>query len=271
MFLSNSKLIKQDVLAELPEDIVDDFIKTYCSDNDNKGIKIPVTFTFPQQQPTGPFILLQYMRGSENEDLASIGNIQGNIHSGQQGNTKLTKLLIHVDGGKAYVELPEPVHEVYEVREATNYTLKDNRIYVRNIPPYADGKHYLHVTYAQKLDRPEPELNPYGIVMDEQVVVDTCSTNMNTLRCLSGIMKALNIYLKSTLEANSDIQLPTIQDLGTDLLDQINSPETTISGQQLYYRRLTISYTVTHTLPTNAGLHIDKYQIQSGGRGEQFD
>ena len=148
--LSDSKLMRQEVLAGLPDRLVDDFINTYCNDKPNQGKPIQVATTFPAQAPTNPFILVQFKQGVEAQDDSSIGNVQGSVYDAQQGNTVVKKLPVHTDKQKAFIELPEPAYGVYHVKEVTDYSFKNNRVYVPYFPFYDDQQHLMTVTYYQK-------------------------------------------------------------------------------------------------------------------------
>lgn len=268
-FLADSNFIRQDVLANLPSDLVESFINTYCSDQGHKGMAIPVTMTFPQQAQTNPFILVQFKQGVEAPEDSSIGNIQGSIYSSNQGDEVVAKLPIVTKNGQAYINLPEHVYSVYHIQEVTQFKFKDNKVYLPYFPFYETGQHYAHVTYERKADKSGKELIPKGIMEQQKVVVDFCSMNMETLRCMVGILTSVSIFLKDTLEANSDIELPTISTEGTDLVMELNDPTTSVSGQQVYYRRMTISFKSLHTLPISAGSHVNKYHtgIRLGNGG----
>ena len=96
----------------------------------------------------------------------------------------------------------------------------------------------------------------YGINLQEVCVVDFVSNNQDTLRCLSNILLAITIYLRQTLEDNSSIYLPNVSTQGNDLIQEINTASNSVTGQQLFYRRLTITYKTTQVLETNAGDRI---------------
>lgn len=248
--------MRQEVLAGLPDRLVDDFINTYCNDKPNQGKPIQVATTFPAQAPTNPFILVQFKQGVEAQDDSSIGNVQGSVYDAQQGNTVVKKLPVHTDKHQAFIELPEPVYGIYHVKEVTDYTFKNNRVYVPYFPFYDDQQHLMTVTYYQKTNKAQADVLPMGIVEQEQVAVDFCATNLDSLRCMVGLLTAISIYLKDTLEANSDIQLPTISTEGTDLVTEFNDPTNSVTGQQLFYRRMTVSFKSLHTLPVGVGEKI---------------
>ena len=253
--------MKNNVLVNLPEKTVDGFIKAYCNDGSNKGLDIPVSTTFPAQAQGNPFILVQFKQGVESKEDASIGNIQGSIYNAQQGDEVVKKLPVQVEDNKAYLELPEQAYDVYHVKEVTDFTFKDNRVYVPYFDFYKNIPHYMTVTYSLKTDKASADMSPIGIMEDEQVVVDFCSTNMDTLRCMVGLLTAISIYLKGIMESNSDIELPTINTEGTDLVMEVNSPTESVAGQQIFYRRMTISFKSLHTLPVNVGVKTDTLHI----------
>ena len=260
-FLSDSYIVKEEILPNLPDRLVTDFVDTYCNDDNHKGINIPVTMTFPQQSQNHPFVLVQFKQGVEAKEDASIGNVQGSVYNSLEGDSVVAKLPITTEGSQAYIELPEEVFKVYAVKETTTYKLSENRVYVPYFDFYKNGTHYMHITYARKTNKKEANMLPKGIVEQEQVVVDFCSTNMDTLRCMVGLLTATSIYLKDTLEANSDIELPSISTEGTDLIMEVNNPTESVSGQQIFYRRMTVTFKSLHTLPVNAGDNKYDYHL----------
>ena len=60
------------------------------------------------------------------------------------------------------------------------------------------------------------------------------------------------------MEENANIYLPEIELNGMDMIEDVNSGDNSIGGQQLFYRRLQITYHVTQTIRQGAGEDIKK-------------
>lgn len=269
-FLSDSNFLKDTLLPDLPTDIVNSFIDTYCSDGTHKGINIPVVTTFPQQNQGEAFILVQFKQGVEDQDKASIGNVQGSIARLNVGADITEKLpvLLKEDNNEtiAYLQPTKPPAEIYSVHESTYFNEdEDGLVEIPYFDFYKDKTHYYHISYAPKLeDVADTRQIPKGMVLSEQVAVDFCATNIDVLRCMTSILSAIQVYLKDALNQNSAIDLPTLSLEGTDLVLEVNDPTTSISGQQVYYRRMNISFTTVDTVPINTQDPVTDNHINVG-------
>lgn len=261
MYLSNSKVLKKMLLQDLDEDIVNSFIHTYCTDNGNQGTEIPIYTMFPNEPPTTAYILCQFEASEEDVEHESLGNVVGDFISGSSGQEIQETLDIKVDDNKnAYVETTYPISEVLSVVQVSKYNQTDtNKIEIPYIDVYSDTSvlHKLTVFYSMKDENPLTNNNtlPLGVEMKEKAVIDFLSPNLDVLRCLQPIMLAANIYLKQQLEQNSNVHLPFVNLQGSDqvaTLSADNSP----NSQNLYYRRMTITYKVTQAISQNMGVPL---------------
>lgn len=75
----------------------------------------------------------------------------------------------------------------------------------------------------------------------------------------------IEVYLRRTLEENGTIYLPSVEMNGMDMVEQANSETNSVNGQQLYYRRLAVTYHVTQTIDQGTKL-LD--EIHSELKGE---
>lgn len=259
--LSNSYIIKQEILAQLPDKIADSFIDTYCTDDGHHGKGIPVYYTFPETPPRTAFLLVQFKGSTEDDDSSVLGGLEGPLSDNDEGDTIHERLTVKVDEEHhAYLEPTNTVKYVRSIPQTNQYKLDDNRIYI----PYIDGLEGKHIDvyYAIKTTR-RGKIYPIGINTKEGVTVDFIASNTNVIRCLSAIFTYIRIYLKKSLEENGSIYLPMIEMNGMDLIAD-NQANNSIPGQQLYYRRLQITYHVTQTISKGAGELLSEFKIKEG-------
>jgi len=275
-FLSSRSTLEDNILSDLPDDIVEPFINTFGYDSN--GIakqEIPVLFTFPSNKEQGTFILVQYEGSQEDGDNSSLGNLQSGIYDYAEGNEIKEKSYVQVDNSGdnpiAFIQMKNDVYSVDNIMEISgsdNLKFKDNKIFVPYMDLYKNYKVPVTVFYTVfRKHRDGGNINHkdvmgYGINLQEVCVVDFVSNNQDTLRCLSNILLAITIYLRQTLEDNSSIYLPNVSTQGNDLIQEINTASNSVTGQQLFYRRLTITYKTTQVLETNAGDRITDVEAE---------
>lgn len=241
---------------------VDNFIKTYCSGKGNKAIDIPIYFTFPDELPSTPFLLVQFKAGDEAHEENAIGNLVGNITSNYEGMELREHLPVVVttdsNGNKvAQVTPKHPIYQVYSVRQSTTFTYDNHTITLPYVSTF-DKDSYVDVIYSVNNKELNPDLKectviPTGITTIEQVAVDFCSNNLNELRYMTAIFKAIKSSWQTLLSSNGNLYLPTITLQGTDLLSEVTGANNSVLGQQLYTRRLEVTYHVTNSI--NRALH----------------
>ena len=273
--LNNSYIIKEDILKDLPTDIVDSFIDTYSSDT-GKGKSIPVKLTFPSN-PTGEtFILAQFESSVEDPEDAPLGMLEGVAVSQAEGDVIQERALVQVDtDNNAYIELSNTPYKIQGIKETNGYTFTkgQSKVTIPYISPYSSGEHYLHVLYSvYKKDSDGNEIedvmvNQFGSNSTEGVSLDVCSTNIDTLRCLHGIIYNISIYLKHSLQNNYNIILPQLKVSSVDLMTDFNGPSDSVNGQRYYTRRYELSYKVTQTITPKAGFQVDTLNINYQVKG----
>lgn len=266
--LGNSYIIRQDILSQLAKSnpkIVESFINTYCTDEPNKGKHIPLYFAFPETPPTTAFLLVQFKGSEEDTDNEVLGGNEGNYRDNSEGDIVHERLLVQTDSNSAFVQPKQPVKRVYSIVQTNSWDLvSSNRINVPNLDVFKDQNSYFDVYYSVLQDE-EGKSYPIGINTQEGVTIDSISSNVNTIRCLSAIFNYIEVYLRRTLDENGNVYLPQISMNGMDMVQDANNPNNSVNGQQLYYRRLTITYHVTQTLDQGAGKVLDKINTEIKG------
>lgn len=254
--LANPYIIKQEILSQLPNKIVDNFINTYGIGKGNHGVEIPLYFAFPQTPPKTAFLLAQFKGSQEDEDNAVLGNYQGNLVSNDNGSLTHEKLPVVVDGKQAYLQPSKPIKSVYSIPQTNVYEVRDNKVYIPYLPVYnKDSKFDLFYIIKEENTG---QSYPIGINTIEAVTIDFISNNTNTIRCLSGIFVYIETYLRKSLEDNGAVFLPSVELNGMDMVQDVSTEENSLGGQQLYYRRLTVNYHVTQTIKQNMNQTLDK-------------
>jgi len=273
-FLSSRYITSEDILSELPDDIKNPFMNTYGLYSGAEGKEIPVTFTFPDVKQQEAFILIQFKGADEDVDNSSIGNVQANIASYQEGNELKERLPVSVDevnGTKSYyVETSKPIFSLSNIPEisgSSEFKFSGNRIELPPLP-FLNTKFIITVYYsAMRTDSngnimKDKDVVRYGVNLIEGYTIDFCSTNQDTLKCLTVLLLATMVYLRKTLEDNDDFYLPTITLNGSDLIEEVNSATNASYSQQLFYRRAEITYKTTQSIMSDAGDRLNGINIE---------
>lgn len=249
--LTNSEYLKENILNSFPDEMVDSFINTYCTDGNHLGKKINTYFAFPTTAPTTAFLLFQFKGSEEDEDSSVLGSMEGQTVPNSMGNVVHEKLLVHTQDQTAWVEPTQDIYSIVSIPQTTKYSVQDNKVYFTYIPPYDDGKHKIDLYYNTKVDKDGYSV-PLGINTSEGATIDFVCSNISTIRCLSAIFTYIRVYLKQTLEENYNVYLPTIEMNGMDVIEDTKSNG--LDSQPLFYRRLTVTYKVTQTIDQNTSL-----------------
>lgn len=263
-------------MADFDEDIRNSFIKTFCRDSDNKGTEIPVTFTFPEsKQDKQAFILIQYKGGEESE--SDLGSITGVSRESTETEETIETLEVQVeerDQGKVcYLKPTKQVADVETIYNfAGSYRVADGRVYLESpileqylelgesisfkimYTAYTEGIVYSSPSQPYKVD--------YGYNLLETFTIDSVSNNMDTLRCLDALLRTVLIYMRSTPHEQIEYRLAHLVFMGSDLIQEINTPTNSINGEQLFYRRAEISYDSTYSIQVSKGSNIKDADIR---------
>ena len=252
--LGNSTLIRSEVMGDLPTDLVDDFVATYCTDGSNRGLGIPVYFAFPTTPPKTVFLLAQYKGSVEDEDSSSLGGIQGNVQDKHEGPV-LHEKVAFVYRPDEHILVGTTQNNIYSINSIPQFSIKNiesekNYIIVQgindDIGSLFDGIKTTDVYYSEYLDDKKADMLPIGINTNEGVTIDFIASNTNTIRCLSALFLYIQIYLRHTIAETYNVYDPKIEVSGMDAIENLRNQGDL--SQQLYYRRLTITYKVTQVI-----------------------
>lgn len=252
--LGNSTLIRSEVMGDLPTDLVDDFVSTYCTDGSNRGLEIPVYFAFPTTPPKTAFLLAQYKGSVEDEDSSSLGGIQGNVQDKHEGPV-LHEKVAFVYRPEEHILVGTTQNSIYSINSIPQFSIKNiesekNYIIVHgvndDIGSLFDSIKTTDVYYSEYLDDKKADMLPIGINTNEGVTIDFIASNTNTIRCLSALFLYIQIYLRHTIAETYNVYDPKIEVSGMDAIENLRNQGDL--SQQLYYRRLTITYKVTQVI-----------------------
>lgn len=274
--LTSSYIIREVVLADFDEDIRNSFIKTFCRDSDNKGTEIPVTFTFPEsKQDKQAFILIQYKGGEESE--SDLGSTTGVSRESTETEETIETLEVRVeerDQGKVcYLKPTKQVSDVETIYNfAGSYRVADGRVYLESpiLEQYLElgesiSFKIMYTAYTEDVDYSfpsQPYKVDYGYNLLETFTIDSISNNMDTLRCLDALLRTVLIYMRSTPHEQIEYRLAHLVFMGSDLIQEINTPTNSINGEQLFYRRAEISYDSTYSIQVSKGSNIKDADIR---------
>lgn len=252
--LGNSTLVKSEIMGDLPTDLVNDFVATYCTDESNRGLEIPIYFAFPTTPPKTAFLLAQYKGSVEDEDSSSLGGIQGSVQDKHEGPVLHEKVAFAYDSDK-HIIVGNTQNQIYKINSIPqlaiqNIKFEDNNISILGVSDDAgsmfDDSKTTDVYYSEYLEDKKADILPIGINTNEGVTVDFIASNTNTIRCLSALFVYIQIYLRHTITETYNVYDPKIEVSGMDAIENLQNQGDL--SQQLYYRRLTITYKVTQVI-----------------------
>ena len=252
--LGNSTLVKSEIMGDLPTDLVNDFVATYCTDESNRGLEIPIYFAFPTTPPKTAFLLAQYKGSVEDEDSSSLGGIQGSVQDKHEGPVLHEKIAFAYDSDK-HIIVGNTQNKIYKINSIPQLAIQNIKFENNNISILGvnddigymfDGSKTTDVYYSEYLDDKKADILPIGINTNEGVTIDFIASNTNTIRCLSALFVYIQIYLRHTIAETYNIYDPKIEVSGMDAIENLQTQGDL--SQQLYYRRLTITYKVTQVI-----------------------
>lgn len=253
--LGNSTLVKSEIMGDLPTDLVDDFVATYCTDESNRGLEIPIYFAFPTTPPKTAFLLAQYKGSIEDEDSSSLGGIQGDIQDKHEGPVLHEKVAFAYNQAEHTLvgTTQNPIYKISSIPQLATQNidiLEPKEIVVFGVDDSMgsmfDGIKTTDVYYSEYLDGKRADILPIGINTNEGVTIDFIASNTNTIRCLSALFLYIQIYLRHTIAETYNVYDPKIEVSGMDAIENLQNQGDL--SQQLYYRRLTITYKVTQVI-----------------------
>jgi len=276
--LGNSYITREVILKDFDESVKSSFINAYCTDvAKDKALEVPVVYTFPpQKQVDTGVLLIQYKGATEFDDSHNaIGQRMGTIDD-TEGNVTKETVDVHTEktstgNSVAYLEMAHPVKEVLGIQKisSSKISIVDNRIYVAYNPIFEQHAMNTLVIYVpealQDDGKPMPERSGEAIGYDlmENYTIDVISNNMDTLRCLDAVMKTILIFMRQNVTEQVEYRLQRIHLSGMDQLEQLTNAQNSSLGNQLFFRRIEISYDVTYSILDSTGFEINQLLMEA--------
>jgi hypothetical protein len=242
IILSNRYIIEE-ILKGIQPSIAENFMKAYAGED---GMDIPIIYTMPQEKNELRGSIYIGLREGE-EDRPSMGNLEGTYDFKEDGMTKQKSTVQWDDESeRMYFEVNETIGELINVEGITfaardQLSVEGNRIYFLAVPEIMEMD--FMVNYVPSSG---DEIGfKKGFTATEFYSVLVVSTNMDTVRCLDLIVKAILIMMRSNKEDNTAFLLQKIK------FGQIEEVETGNQGeepQMLYGRESIVSYVTSYSL-----------------------
>ncbi|QIA28685.1 hypothetical protein [Phage f2b1] len=241
IILTNRYIIEE-ILKGIQPKIAENFIRAYTGAN---AREIPITYTMPQdKEDQKGAIYIGLREGAESK--TSLGNLEGTYENKELGMIK-EAVTIEADEKKEHciLQVSQPIAELNNV-EGISFSIDDNVYTDKNkiyfaYDPYFVGKTH-NVNYVAS-GGDEVGLK-HGFTTTEHYSVLVVSTNMDTVRCLDLIVKAILILMRSNPEELTSFLLQKLQfgqieeiPVGTETTPEI-----------LYGRESIVTYTTSYSL-----------------------
>lgn len=213
--------------------------------------EIPIVYTMPQDKQTQQGAIYIGLREGE-ETNPSIGFME-DTYDFKEGGLQTDQATIQAlpDNSKLYIEVSKPIGNILNIgnmtfAESDNVTIDGNRIYFTYDQSLV-GVGPLTVYYEDTLGA-ETGIKQ-GFTTTEHYSVLVVSTNMDTVRCLDLVIKAILIMMRSNPEEQTNQLLQRLQ------FGQIEAQDTGATGGDgspmlLYGRETIVTYRVSYSLDT---------------------
>lgn len=245
IILSNRYIIEE-ILKGVQDNIAQNFINTYTGDGSRE---IPIVYTMPQDKQTQRGAIYIGLREGE-ESNPSIGNMEA-TYDFKEGGVNKEEAIIQVtpENDRLYLEVSKPIGELLNVENLVfsredNVEVEGNRIYFSYDPDLV-GLGPFNVNYVDTLGAEAGTRQ--GFTTTEQYSVLVVSTNMDTVRCLDLLVKAILVMMRSNAEEQTNHLLQNLH------FGQIQAMDTgRVSGdgvpELLYGRETIVTYRVSYNL-----------------------
>ncbi|AOZ61713.1 hypothetical protein BJ4_90 [Bacillus phage BJ4] len=252
MLLGNRYIIEE-LLKEVQDSVRNKFIKAYVYDEylQTAPKEIPIVYTMPQtkQQMQGT-IYISLREGEESH--TSLNNLESTYDNPEvRMRSKVCDVKILSDE-RMYFEVDYPVASMESVSNVTftdkdNIVCEGNRIYF-NYSPDLEGLGGFTVWYNEasiKANRVGEFGVRSGFTSTEHYSILVISTNMDTVRCLDLLLKAVLIYMRSKPEEQTNHLL---QGIRYGQMEELNSKDGAETPEILYGRETIVTYTTSYSL-----------------------
>ncbi|AII28090.1 hypothetical protein LD13_gp189 [Bacillus phage Bobb] len=237
-----NRYIIEEILKGVKPSIANNFINAYAGDTVNE---IPIVYAMPQDRHMQRGAIYIGLREGA-ESFTSMGNLEGTYQFGEGGLITESAIIKETeDKTRLYIEVEQVIGELVNVQEiifsaADNMTKQGRRIYFA----YDESLVGMNVTVNYEAKKDEEVGFKQGFTATEQYSILAISTNMDTVRCLDLIIKAIMILMRSNKEESNNFQLQKLQFGQTEEIP-VNTDTT---PELLYGRETIVSYTSSYSL-----------------------
>lgn len=257
IILENRYIIRE-ILREIDNDISRPFMNVYTGENRKE---IPLVYTLSQEYiDRGGAIFLSLREGRENKP--SIGNVQDTYAYPQGGITKEKSTIAQSkEDGKAYLEVTRKIGDLVNVENLAfsrqdEVEVIENRVvfrYDEDLIGMEFNVNYIPNTYQpHEGDTEEDIAKGYeqqglkkGFSAIESYSLAVVSKNMDTVRCIDLILKAVLIMMRDNAEEQNNTLLQSLQ---FHQLEEIPMEGNDGVPELIYGRETIVTYNTTYSL-----------------------
>lgn len=244
IILSNRYIIEE-ILNGIQPDIANNFINTYSGTNPQK--EIPIIYTMPQDKTTQQGAIYIGLRDGA-EEFTSLGNIEG-MYDFKEGDPLTENQTIQAapDLSYCYFQMDNPIGEVITVLNLA-FAKNDNLNVVGNQIRFNYDASLVGSTFTIQYAPTNGSEIGYkkGFTAVENYSVLSVSTNMDTVRCLDLILKAILILMRDNPQ---DHRTNLLQRLHFGQIEELNTGTGADSTPEILYgREIIVTYTVSYNL-----------------------
>jgi hypothetical protein len=243
IILSNRYIIEE-ILKGIQPSIANNFMRAYTGD---EGREIPIVYTMPQDKESQRGAIYIGLREGQ-ESNPSLGNLEGTYEFKDEGLRKELSIIKAEEGNeRCFFEVELPIADLNNIEgiqfsRSDNVEVVGNRIYFKFDQELVGNEFYVNYLAASPVGE-EVGLKK-GFTATEHYSILVVSTNMDTVRCLDLIVKAILILMRSNPEELTNFLLQKLQfgqieeiNVGTDETPEI-----------LYGRESIVTYTASYSL-----------------------
>jgi hypothetical protein len=238
-----NRYIIEEILKGVQPGVAESFMKAYVGENRRE---VPITYTMPQEKNDLRGAIYIGLREGE-ETNPSMGNIEDTYEYKEEGTLRQHCIVQYdEESERMYFELLEEVGEIVNIEgiafaASDEVTIEGKRIYFNPVPNILGTPFMVH--YTPKTG--EEVGMKKGFTATEHYSVLVVSTNMDTVRCLDLVVKAILIMMRSNREDNTAFLL---QQLKFGQVEEINVGRPNEEPQILYGRESIVSYKTSYSL-----------------------
>lgn len=256
IILTNRYIIDE-ILRDMDPTTVRRFMKAYYGENRRE---IPIMFTMPQEKVDLQGAIYIGLRKGEESDT-SIGHHEG-VYSFKEGEYLKECSVAKRFEDRLYFEVSKQIGDLNNVENlefavADDVRVEGNKIFFA-YAPYIEGLEF-NINYTA-CEGEEMGITK-GFTADETYSVLTVSTNMDTVRCLDLIVKAILILMRDNPEEQTyyllqNLQFGQIEEIDTGRGTDTNNPEI------VYGRENIISYKVSYGLDSPITTKLEEILVK---------